>query len=92
MSTRKLLNKYKIFVTALGLEQLDVYRVVKDGKPVDILRILDPSTGKIVMIDLGVSRESLGEEEFLKKLLEELEKNGITVSERILARLRERFF
>jgi hypothetical protein len=81
-------SKYRMIVTALGLRELDVYRVVKKeggaSRTVDIIRVFDPSTGKVALVDLGTVREALSFESFIEKLVGELEKAGIRVSERRL--------
>ncbi|GBF08813.1 hypothetical protein apy_05380 [Aeropyrum pernix] len=88
LASRKVLNKYKMLVESLGLKQLDVYRVVREGKPVDVIRIQDPASGKTALVDLGTTRESLTLQEFAERLLKALGESGITVSERLLLRLR----
>ncbi|BAN89805.1 hypothetical protein [Aeropyrum camini] len=90
MASRRVLNKYKMLVESLGLKQLDVYRVLREGKPVDVIRVQDPASGKIALVDLGATRESLTLGEFAEKLLAALGESGITVSERLLLRLRSK--
>jgi hypothetical protein len=85
---RKLYTKYKRLIEAVGLKQLDVYRVVRDGKTVDIVRLYDPASGKVAVVDLGTTRESLGLSEYLEKVVDALKKQGITVNERLLERVR----
>ncbi len=81
------LRKYRAIIESLGFKELDVYRVKKGSKEVDIIRAMELSTGKIVTIDLGTLRESLDYTEFYKKVIDELKKNGITLSERIISRV-----
>ncbi len=83
------LRKYKAIVESLGLRQLDVYRRREGSKEVDILRIMDRSTGKVIAINLGVTRESLSYGEFYKKLIEGLKNNGINLNERIVMKVGE---
>ena len=77
------LTYYKAVVELLGLRQLDVYRQVKGGSVTDVLRLLDPATRKVYMVDLGAPRESLSLEEFAKRVRASLEKQGFRVSERV---------
>jgi len=81
------LRKYRAIIESLGFKELDVYRVKKGSKEVDIIRAMELSTGKIVTIDLGTLRESLDYTEFYKKVVDGLKKNGITLSERIISRV-----
>ncbi|MCE4603752.1 MAG: hypothetical protein F7B20_02155 [Aeropyrum sp.] len=90
MASGRVLNRYRMLVTALGLQQLDVYRVMESGRPVDVIRVRDPATDKVVLINLKTTRESLTEEEFIERILEELKSQGISISERILVRLRDK--
>jgi len=83
----RILSKYRFMVEALGLKQLDVYRVKVGSKEVDILRVYDPSTRKIVTVNIGALRESLDQREFLDRLLKSLEEAGVKVSEKRLSRL-----
>ncbi len=83
----RLLSKYRFMVEALGLRQLDVYRVREGGREVDILRVYDPSTRKVVVVNLGALRESLDPREFLDRLLKSLEKAGVRVSDKKLSKI-----
>lgn len=82
-----MLSRYRFIIEALGLKQLDVYRVREGGVEVDLLRLYDPSTRKVVIVNLGTVRESLDNKEFLERLLRSLEERGVKVSEKRLARL-----
>jgi len=78
----KIYTKYKALIEMVNLRQLDVYRINKeDGKPSEIIRIMDPSTMKVINIDLNAYRESLSYSEFLRKIREGLEKNGIPIND-----------
>ncbi|MCE4611395.1 MAG: hypothetical protein F7B17_05430 [Desulfurococcales archaeon] len=91
MARGRIYSRYRMIVTALGLKELDVYRVKgKDGRIVDVLRIMDPGTGKVVLVDLEAPRESLSLEEFLARLVKKLEDAGMPVSERILERVKSK--
>ncbi len=91
MARGRIYSRYRMIVTALGLKELDVYRVKgKDGRIVDVLRIMDPGTGKVVLVDLETPRESLSLEEFLARLVKKLEDAGMPVSERILERVKSK--
>ena len=83
------LRKYKAIVESLGLRQLDVYRVREGSKEVDVLRVMETTTGKVITINLGATRESLSYTEFFKRVVDELKKNGISVNERIIAKVGE---
>jgi hypothetical protein len=72
---------YKALLELLGLRQLDVYRKSR-GSPSDVIRVLEPSSRKVINIDLGTTRESLTYEEFLAKVKEAAEKQGIRISDR----------
>lgn len=82
------LLRYKRLVETLGLRQLDVYRVSEGGRLAETLRVADPESGRVVLVRLGTSRESLSPLEFLDKLVEELARGGLRVSERSLERAR----
>ena len=86
----KIHTRYRLIVEQLGLRQLDVYRVKERGVDVDILRLYDPATGKVVVVNLGTVRESLDYKSFLDRILRSLEEAGIRVSEKRLSRLLER--
>ena len=88
--SRKIYTKYKRVVEAIGLKQLDVYRVVRDGRVIDIVRIYDPASGRVAVIDLGTTRESLDLKDYLSRVVEELRRQGITVNERMLERVMAR--
>ncbi len=90
MGAGKLYSKYKMLVTALGLKELDVYRVTRNGRAVDVLRIFDPATGKVALVDLNAPRESFSLDEFLEKLVDSLKKEGIQVSERRISLVKEK--
>lgn len=85
--SRAIYHKYRRLVEALGLRQLDVYRVRDNntGKQKDVVRVFDPSTGKVVVVDLGNVRESLSYQEFLSKVLEGVRKAGIPLPDRVVA-------
>ncbi len=89
--TRKVYTQYKNIVEYLGYKQLDVYRIVRDGKTVDIIRLMDPMSGQVGVIDLDAPREALSYREFLEKVIEGLEKAGLPVNERRVAALREKY-
>ena len=82
MSGGRIYSKYRMLVTALGLNELDVYRINREGRSVDIIRVYDPSSGRIALVDLGTTRESLSLDEFLDRLIAGLEKGGVKISER----------
>ncbi len=90
MAGGRIYTKYKNVIEELGLKQLDVYRVIKDGKITDVLRIQDPMSSKILLFDLGAPREALSLLEFLERLRRALVESGIEVSERRLQLLREK--
>lgn len=81
----KLLTRYRLIVESLGLRQLDVYRVREGGRDVDVLRLLDPQTGKVVTVNLGTVRESLSFQEFMERILEPLGKAGVRISDKTLS-------
>ncbi len=89
--SRKIYTRYKEVVEYLGFKQLDVYRVESEGKTVDIIRIMDPMTGKVGVVNLGAARETLSMKEFLEKIVKGAEEAGLPVNERRIAILRERF-
>ena len=89
--TRKVYTQYKNIVEYLGYKQLDVYRIVRDGKTVDIIRLMDPMSGQVGVIDLDAPREALSYREFLEKVIEGLEKAGLPVNERRVIALREKY-
>lgn len=82
----RITSRYKFIVEALGLKQLDVYRVVERGREVDVLRLYDPSTRKVITINIGTLRESLDQKDFLDRILKSLEEAGVRVSEKRLSR------
>lgn len=91
MARGKVYSKYRMLVTALGLKELDVYRIQKEDKRVvDVLRVMDPATGKVALVDLEAPRESLSLDEFLDRLVKKLEEAGMPVSERILNRVKSK--
>lgn len=73
---------YKALLELLGFRELDVYRYSRKGQVSDVIRVLEPTSRKIVNVDLGTARESLSYEEFLNRVKEGLEKSGIRVSDR----------
>jgi len=89
MAKGGVLARYKRLVEALGLRVLDVYRVSEKGKPKDIVRILDYATGKVVLVDLGATREALRYREFIERVVEKLRASGVEVSERLIGRIME---
>ena len=103
MVSRKIYTPYKKLVEELGLFQLDVYRVRgsagKEGEhkekgaeaPIvkDIIRVYDPATNKIVIIDLGGPRESLDLATYLERLVSALRKAEVPLPERKVAMLME---
>ncbi len=90
MASRKIYMKYKVIVHSLGLKQVDVYRVRDDNVTKDIVRVVDPLSNKVAVVDLGTVREALSFTEFLERLLEGLKKAGVQVSERRVAAAREK--
>ncbi len=74
---------YKALLELLGLRQLDVYRVHSRGSPSDVIRVVEPSSRKVFEVQLGTTRESLSYEEFLAKVKEAAEKQGVRVSDRL---------
>ncbi|MCE4603254.1 MAG: hypothetical protein F7C08_00195 [Desulfurococcales archaeon] len=89
--SRKIYTKYKDVVEYLGFKQLDVYRVESEGRTVDIIRIMDPMTGKVGVVNLGAAREALSMSEFLENVVKGAEEAGLPVNERRVATLKERF-
>ncbi|MEM1873153.1 MAG: hypothetical protein QXS85_00665 [Acidilobaceae archaeon] len=79
------LTSAKLVLEALGLRQLDVYRVVRDKRPVDLVRVMDVSSGRVALVDLGTLRESLSLSEYIDRVVSELARAGIRVDERKLA-------
>ena len=95
MSRGVVYTKYRYIVEMLGYKQVDVYRVprVEDGKKVgfkDVIRIMEPMSGKVAVIDLEVTRESLSLLEFMEKIVEGAGKAGLPVFERNVQVLREK--
>ncbi len=95
MSRGVVYTKYRYIVEMLGYKQVDVYRVprTEDGKKVgfkDVVRIMEPMSGKIAVIDLGVTRESLSLLEFMEKIVDGAGKAGLPVFERNVQVLREK--
>jgi len=88
----KTLTLYKRIIEELGLKQLDVYRI-RDDKGVlkDIVRLFDPSTYRVITIDLGKIREALQPGEFLEAIVNASNNAGIRLPERVVSRLREKF-
>lgn len=86
----KKLTSMKLALEALGLKQLDVYRVVENNKLVDIIRVKDSTSGKVVTVSLGTVRESLEVSEFVDRVVSELIKAGIKVDERKLSALKSK--
>jgi len=87
------LTLYKKIIEELGLRQLDVYRVrdEKAGGFKDIIRVFDPATSKVYLVDLGKIREAVKPVEFLEAVIKASEGAGVRLPERIVARLREKF-
>lgn len=87
MVSRAVYHKYKRLIEALGLRQLDVYRIRDNStsKLKDIVRASDPSSGRVVVVDLGTVRESLSYQEFLAKVLDGIKKAGIPLPDRLVA-------
>ncbi|MCS7107385.1 MAG: hypothetical protein NZ902_04710 [Acidilobaceae archaeon] len=78
------LNKYKALVETLGLRQVDVYRSREGGREKEVVRLYDPTSGKVIVVDLGTVRESLTLEEYLNRVLEASGKHGVRVSDKKL--------
>ena len=87
------LTLYKKIIEELGLRQLDVYRVrdEKAGGLKDIIRVFDPATSKVYLVDLGKIREAVKPIEFLEAVVKASEEAEVRLPERIVARLREKF-
>ncbi|MEM2628634.1 MAG: hypothetical protein QXG74_01990 [Acidilobaceae archaeon] len=85
----KVHTKYKTIVEMLGLKQLDVYRVREGSRDVDIVRLYDPATRKIIVINLGSVRESISLGDYLAKVLEASSKHGVRISDKKLQTVRE---
>ncbi|MCX8195874.1 MAG: hypothetical protein N3F67_02180 [Acidilobaceae archaeon] len=82
------LSKYRSLVEALGLRQVDVYRVRRGEREQELVRLYDPASGKVILVDLGTVRESLSLEEYLDRVLEAAGKHGIRVSDKRLQTVR----
>ncbi len=89
MARGGLYSRYKRLAEALGVKVLDVYRIMEKGRTKDIVRLLDYTTNKVVLVDLGAPRESLSFREYVNKVLEGLKASGVEISERIAARVLE---
>lgn len=98
MASRKIYTPYKKLIEELGLFQLDVYRIKgaagskgeeASEAPVvrDIVRIYDPATNKVVVVDLGGPRESLDLATYLERVVSSLKEAGIPLPERKVAML-----
>ena len=85
MVSRAVYHRYRRLVEALGLRQVDVYRVVSDGRLKDVVRVADISSGKVFVVDLGTVRESLGFKEFLERVLDGARKAGIHLPDKLVA-------
>ena len=91
------LTLYKAAIEELGLRQLDVYRVkevdkdAKQEKLVDVIRIFDPASNKVVLVKLPAIREAVSPKEYIEILLKSLKDNGISYPERKAAQLVEVF-
>ncbi len=83
MSKGSQFTYYKALLELLGLRELDVYRYSRKGQVSDVIRVLEPSTRKVINLDLGTTRESLSYDEFLVKVRELAEKAGIKISDRL---------
>ena len=89
MTSRKIYTIYKDIVRELGLFQLDVYRIIREGKQVDIVRLYDPGKNQVFIVDLDNPREALAPIEFLDKLVKAAEQSEIPLPERKVKQLRE---
>ncbi len=84
------LSLYKRIIEELGLRQLDVYRVpAEKGGFKDVIRLLDPMTNKVALVDLGKLREATDPAEFLEKIIEAATKAEIAIPERKIEQLKE---
>jgi len=92
MAKGRLLTLYKAAIEELGLRQLDVYRVEKDGKLVDILRIFDPGSIKVILVELPSIREAVAPKDYIDILLRALDEAKIQYPERKANQLRELFY
>jgi len=92
MAKGRLLTLYKAAIEELGLRQLDVYRVEKDGKLVDIIRIFDPGTIKVILVELPGIREAVSPKDYIDILLKALDEAGIQYPERKANQLRDIFY
>ncbi|MEM0340388.1 MAG: hypothetical protein QXN05_02555 [Acidilobaceae archaeon] len=86
----KRLTSMKLALEALGLKQLDVYRIAEDNRLVDIVRVKDLTSEKVVTINLGTVRESLEVSEFVDRVVSELVRVGVKVDERKLSALKSK--
>jgi len=89
--SRRVYTRYKAIVEYLGYKQLDVYRVMEGKKTVDIVRLMDPMSGKAAVINLGAPRESLSYWEFLERIINGAKSAGLPLNERRIQELREKF-
>jgi len=94
MAKGRTLTLYKAAIEELGLRQLDVYRIVKkdENKMVDVIRIFDPATNKVVLVELPSIREALDPKDYIDILLDSLAKAGVSYPERKAAQLRDLFY
>ena len=88
MVSRGLYHKYRRLVERLGLRQVDVYRQVRDGKTTDVVRIMDPSTSKVFLVDLNAPREALTFTEFLDRVLEGARSAQVPLPDRLVAEVK----
>ncbi len=88
MVSRSLYHKYRRLVERLGLRQVDVYRQMRDGRITDVVRIADPSTNKVFLVDLGAPREALTFTEFLDKVLEGARAAQVPLPDRLVAEVK----
>ncbi len=88
MAKGRVFTVYRRIITSLGLKELDVYRVVgEDGIKKDILRLYDFTSNKVVLVDLGTTREAMSPVEFLNKVVEKAREAGISLPERKIREL-----
>lgn len=88
----KTLTLYKRIIEELGLKQLDVYRVPDEkGGLKDVLRVFDPATSKVLIIDLGKIREAAEPLQFLEVIVKAASESGVLLPERKVGELRDYF-
>ncbi len=91
MAGNRVFTVYKRILAKLGLQQLDVYRVREGGKLREIIRVRDPALGKTAMISLDTTREAMSPKEFVEKIIEGASRAGISLSERKVHEVLERY-